>query len=133
MWTPRCSLVGVTLVWEEMDICNSQVNLLSAVGFVALQDVCIYIYIFSARFVKRYSCSFLLFFQLLSIVQPLEHVALIYHCHASQCVLVNFWKAHTHTSLLTRLVATFLTMNTKVTSKLLKKEETFISLYMTIV
>lgn len=35
------------------------------------------------------------------IVQPLEHVALIYHCHASQCVLINFWKAHTHTHLIT--------------------------------
>ncbi len=40
-------------------------------------------------------------FQFLLIVQPLEHVALIYHCHASQCVLINFGKAHTHTHLIT--------------------------------
>lgn len=74
--------------------------------------------------------SFLSFlFQLLLIVQPLEHVALFSHCHASQCVLVNFWKAHTRASSLTRLVATFLTMNTKITSTLLEKEETFINLY----
>lgn len=53
------------------------------------------------------------------IVQPLEHVALIYHCHASQCVLINFWKAHT--SLLTKEVATFLTMNIRVTSTLIQK------------
>lgn len=39
--------------------------------------------------------------QFLLIVQPLEHVALIYQCHASQCVLINFWKAHTHTHLIT--------------------------------
>lgn len=38
----------------------------------------------------------------------------------------------THTSLLTRQVATFLTMNTKVTSTLSQKEETFINLYVTI-
>lgn len=69
-------------------------------------------------------------FQLLLIVQPLEHVALFSHCHASQCVLVNFWKAHTRASSLTRLVATFLTTNTKITSTLLEKEETFINLYM---
>ncbi|KAG7214656.1 hypothetical protein INR49_010548 [Caranx melampygus] len=35
--------------------------------------------------------------QFLLIVQPFEHVALIYHCHASQCVLINLWEAHTYT------------------------------------
>lgn len=130
MWTPRCSLVGVTLVWEEMDICNSQVSLLFVGGTTLC--ICIYIY-FQVILSKDFHVFFSFFFQLLSIVQPHEHVALIYHCHASQCVLVNFWKAHAHTSLLTRLVATFLTTNTKVTSKLSQKEETLINLYMTIV
>lgn len=61
--------------------------------------------------------------QFLLIVQPLEHVALIYHCHASQCVLINFGKnTRTHTSLLTKQVATFLTMNMK-TSTLIQKEK----------
>lgn len=47
--------------------------------------------------------------QFLLIVQPLEHVALIHRRHASQCVLINFWKAcdthtHTHTHTNTHLI-----------------------------
>lgn len=82
--------MGATLVLEEMDICNPQVSLQSLSSQIIL------------LFLWKYTHSLFSFlFQFLLIVQPLEHVALIYHCHASQCVLINFWKAHTHTHLIT--------------------------------
>lgn len=36
-------------------------------------------------------------------------------------VLIDCWKTHAHTSLLTKQVATFLTMNPRITSTLIQK------------
>ena len=93
MWTPRCSLVGVTLDWVEMDttllaICNSQVspqNLYSGIGHIC--EITMNKIYFGCVFCENVINFFLLFFpQFLLIIQPLEHVALIHHCHASRYV-----------------------------------------------
>lgn len=114
-WTPRCSWVEVTLAWEETDTCNSQVGCYTEyVWFVSLlmsmgkNIQYIFFYLF---FLISLSSSFCwLYSTLLHPLTP-EHVALLCHRHASQCVFVDFWKAHRHTSSLTRLMATFLTRN----------------------
>lgn len=51
-------------------------------------------------FLEKYTFLSLFLFQFLLIVQPLQDVALIYYCHASQCVFIDFWK-YTCTNLIT--------------------------------
>ena len=67
---------------------------------------------------------FLLALQFLLIVQPLKHVALTYY-HALQCVLKKKQKTngkHGHTHLITaKPVATFLTMNKRVSSTFIER------------
>lgn len=113
-WTPRCIWVGVIMVWEEMDTYNPQVRLLLNKIF--------------SLFCADSWFPFLLPCSSCWLYSPPEHVALFSHRHASQYVFVNTHTyLHTHTSSLTRLVATFLLMHTIVTSTEMK-DETFINL-----